>query len=94
MEATLPSQNTTKTIVTYELVNCISRIFKFQSVKSGIRRDLVRMTNERCRALKFTCEKEQIEKEDLDNSRIEINGEAFLSETEISLFVILVLSCS
>ena len=79
MEVTLPNKTKTGAIVTYELKNCKPRVFKFQSVKSEIRRELIRIENEKRREARLVKKRAQMEKLKLNNPGIEIDEEAFLS---------------
>ncbi|XP_023287600.1 uncharacterized protein LOC105700070 isoform X2 [Orussus abietinus] len=82
MEVELPHIPQEYTTVTYELVRCEPRFFKFKSVKSFIRREQIRSALEAKKEAKITRKRDQMERLRIDNPGIEIDEEAFLMDSE------------
>jgi hypothetical protein len=59
VEVTLPNMPPPYIIASYELVQCRSRGFKFTSVKSVIRRELIRLSREKERKEKLIKKREE-----------------------------------
>lgn len=79
MEVILPSTLQPYTTASYELVQCRPKIFKFHSVKSAIRRELIRLQREKKKKEKIAKRREEIDRLIAENPGIEINEETFLS---------------
>ncbi|XP_043276979.1 cilia- and flagella-associated protein 44 isoform X2 [Venturia canescens] len=68
--------------VTYELTHCEATYFKFQSVKSKIRRELARLEMEKRKAKKRLAKQERMEEFRRENPGIAIDEEEFLADIE------------
>jgi len=86
IEVTLPSTPQLYTIASYELVQCRSKVFKFHSVKSAIRNELIRLNREKEEKEKVAKKREEIAQLIVEGPEMEINEEALLSNF-ISLFI-------
>lgn len=78
MEVTLPSTPQPYVIASYELVQCRPKAFKFRSVKSAIRREIIRQQQEKERKEKIAKKREEIERLMAESPGLEITEEAFL----------------
>ncbi|XP_015588735.2 uncharacterized protein LOC107264707 [Cephus cinctus] len=82
VEVTLPDVPQNYTKMSYELVRCELRIFKFQSVKSAIRRALIQAEIQKKKEEKLAKKKQALEQLRVDNPGIDIDEEAFLMDSE------------
>ncbi|XP_050459151.1 cilia- and flagella-associated protein 44 isoform X5 [Cataglyphis hispanica] len=82
VEVTLPSTPQSYTIASYELVQCRSKAFKFYSVKSAIRNELLRLIREKEKEEKIAKKREEIARLIAESPEMEINEEAFLINME------------
>ncbi|XP_046415054.1 cilia- and flagella-associated protein 44 [Neodiprion fabricii] len=82
VEVKLPADTVDYTTVSYELVRCELRIFKFVSVKSAIRRELFHLNLLKKKAAKTAVKMKQMAQLVADNPGIEIDEEAFLMDSE------------
>ncbi|KAL6428441.1 hypothetical protein ACFW04_008603 [Cataglyphis niger] len=82
VEVTLPSTPQSYTIASYELVQCRSKAFKFYSVKSAIRNELLRLSREKEKEEKIAKKREEIARLIAESPEMEINEEAFLINME------------
>lgn len=78
VEVTLPSTPQSYTIASYELVECRPKAFKFHSVKSAIRNEILRLSREKERKEKIAKKREEIERLIAESPEMEINEEALL----------------
>lgn len=78
VEITLPSTLQSYTISSYELVQCQSKAFKFYSMKSAIRNELIRLNREKERKEKIAKRREEMARLLVESPEMEINEEAFL----------------
>lgn len=86
VEVILPSTPQSYTIASYELVQCRSKAFKFYSVKSAIRNELIRLNREKEKKEKIARKREEIARLIMESPEMEINEEAFFSNF-ILLFI-------
>ncbi|XP_048505660.1 cilia- and flagella-associated protein 44 isoform X2 [Athalia rosae] len=82
VEVEFPTNTVDYTTVSYELVRCELRKFKFVSVKSEIRRELFRLDLEKKKAAKTAVKMQQMAQLIADNPGINIDEEAFLMDSE------------
>ncbi|KAK2582044.1 hypothetical protein KPH14_002749 [Odynerus spinipes] len=66
----------------YELIHCKPAIFKFHSVKSSIRREIIKYDIEKKKQAKIAQKREKMEKLKVANPGIEIDEEAFLMDSQ------------
>ncbi|EFN70133.1 WD repeat-containing protein 52 [Camponotus floridanus] len=82
IEVTLPSTPQLYTIASYELVQCGSKVFKFHSVKSAIRNELIRLNREKKEKEKIAKKREEIAQLIVEDPEMKINEEALLINME------------
>ncbi|XP_076637400.1 cilia- and flagella-associated protein 44 isoform X1 [Colletes latitarsis] len=80
IEVQLPIAPQSYTTSSYELVNCNSVAFKFESVKSSIQRELVRSKYEKEKNRRLEEKKKKLEELIAENPHIIIDEETFLME--------------
>lgn len=78
MEVVLPSTPQPYTTISYKLVQCLPKAFQFHSVKSAIRRDLIRLKREEEREGRITRRREEVARLMTGSPEIEISEEEFL----------------
>lgn len=78
VEVILPSTPQPYVIASYELVQCQPKGFKFRSVKSAIRRELIRVQQEKEKKEKIAKKRKEIERLMAESPGLEITEEAFL----------------
>jgi len=86
VEVTLPNMPPPYIIASYELVQCRLRGFKFTSVKSVIRRELLRLSREKERKEKLTKKREEAMRL-AEVSKIEIDEELIFGNYIIYYFI-------
>ncbi|XP_029161342.1 cilia- and flagella-associated protein 44 isoform X2 [Nylanderia fulva] len=82
VEITLPSTLQSYTTASYELVQCQSKAFKFHSMKSTIRNELIRLNREKEKKEKIAKKREEMARLIAESPEMEINEEAFLINME------------
>ncbi|XP_070154334.1 cilia- and flagella-associated protein 44 isoform X2 [Polyergus mexicanus] len=82
VEVTLPNTPQSYTIASYELVQCRLKTFKFYSVKSAIRNELIRLNREKGKKEKIAKKREEIARLIVESPEMEINEEAFFINME------------
>ncbi|XP_011859838.1 PREDICTED: uncharacterized protein LOC105557260 isoform X2 [Vollenhovia emeryi] len=82
VEVVLPSTPQPYTTASYELVQCRPKAFKFHSVKSAIRRELIRLQREKEKKEKIAKKRQEIEQLIAESPGLEINEEAFFGIEE------------
>lgn len=87
MEVEFPAKPVDYTIVSYELVRCEVRAFKFVSVKSTIRRELFHLELQRKKSAKVAAKMQQMAQIRANNPGIEVDEDAFLSTKNIASLV-------
>ncbi|XP_020280668.1 cilia- and flagella-associated protein 44 [Pseudomyrmex gracilis] len=82
VEVALPSAPQLYTVASYELVQCRPRAFKFHSVKSAIRRELIRSSREKEKKEKLAKKREEIAHLLAESPGLEVDEETFLMDVE------------
>ncbi|XP_070529333.1 cilia- and flagella-associated protein 44 isoform X2 [Cardiocondyla obscurior] len=82
VEIVLPSTIQSYTTTSYELIHCQPKGFKFQSVKSGIQRELIHLQREKEKKEKIAKKREEIERLIAESPGLEINEETFFGIEE------------
>ncbi|XP_015431042.1 PREDICTED: uncharacterized protein LOC107187452 [Dufourea novaeangliae] len=82
VEVELPTEPQSYTTTSYELVKCKLVIFKFESVKSLIQREMLKKEYEKEKERRIAEKKKEIEQLIVENPHIIIDDEAFLAEFE------------
>lgn len=78
VQVDLPTEPQTYTTISYKLSQCRPTIFKFQSVKSSIIREQVRLENEARRQQKIAEKKEEFRQMKEANPALEIDEMVFI----------------
>ncbi|XP_032671308.1 cilia- and flagella-associated protein 44 isoform X3 [Odontomachus brunneus] len=78
VEIVLPSTPQPYTTVSYKLVQCLPKTFQFHSVKSAIRRDLIRLKREEEREERITRRREEVTRLMTGSPEMEVSEEEFL----------------
>lgn len=78
-EVQLPQSPQSYVKISYELILCKPTLFKFHSVKSAIRIDILKKEIENKKMIKIAKKREEMEKIKEANPGIEIDEETFLS---------------
>ncbi|KAI4496377.1 hypothetical protein M0804_000187 [Polistes exclamans] len=81
-EVQLPQSPQSYIKISYELTHCKPAVFKFHSVKSAIRRNIIKNEIEKKKMIKVAKKREEMEKIKEANPGIEIDEEAFLMDSE------------
>ncbi|XP_015185345.1 PREDICTED: cilia- and flagella-associated protein 44 [Polistes dominula] len=81
-EVELPQSPQSYVKISYELTHCKPAVFKFHSVKSAIRRNIIKNEIEKKKMIKVEKKREEMEKIKEANPGIEIDEEAFLMDSE------------
>lgn len=79
VEVAFPSTPQLYTIASYELIQCRSKAFKFHSVKSAIRNELIRLYRQNEKKEKIAKKREEIAQLIVGDPEMKINEEALLS---------------
>lgn len=79
MEVVLPSTPQPYTTISYKLIQCLPKAFQFHSVKSAIRRELIRVKREEERVERITKRREEMARLITESPEMGINEEEFLS---------------
>ncbi|KAL2740588.1 cilia- and flagella-associated protein 44 isoform X4 [Vespula squamosa] len=81
-EVQLPQSSQSYVTISYELTLCKPALFKFHSVKSGIRIDILKKEIESKKMIKIAKKREEMEKIKEANPGIDIDEESFLMDSE------------
>ncbi|KAI4492234.1 hypothetical protein M0802_009924 [Mischocyttarus mexicanus] len=81
-EVQLPLSPQSYVKISYELKHCKPAVFKFHSVKSAIRRNIIKNDIEKKKMIKVAKKREEMEKIKEANPGIEIDEEAYLMDSE------------
>ncbi|XP_014472910.1 PREDICTED: cilia- and flagella-associated protein 44 [Dinoponera quadriceps] len=82
VEVVLPSTPQPYTTISYKLVQCLPKVFQFHSVKSAIRRELIRLKREEERTERIRKRREEMVRLMNESSEIEINEEEFFANMD------------
>ena len=80
-EVELPEKPQAYTTISYELVECAPKCFKFQSTKSAIQRELMRLEIEEKKEAERDARRQKMERIRAENPGIDIDEEVFLSRS-------------
>lgn len=81
VEVVLPSTPQPYTTVSYKLVQCLPKVFQFCSVKSAIRRELIRLKREEEREERITKRRQEVARLIIESPEMEISEEEFLGNS-------------
>ncbi|XP_019696509.1 uncharacterized protein LOC105182290 [Harpegnathos saltator] len=82
VEVVLPSTPQTYTTVSYKLVQCLLKTFQFYSVKSAIRRELMRIKREEERKERMAKRREEVIRLMVESPEMEISEEELFADIE------------